>query len=440
MQERFESYIESQQLCTKEDKILLGISGGIDSMCLADLLIQSGYQVILAHCNFKLRGDESDGDEEFVTNYAKKHKLQLHKARFDTTAHAEKENISIQMAARQLRYDWFEQIRLNYNLDLIAVAHNADDQLETFFINLTRGTGIRGLSGIKTKNGVIIRPLLFAKRAEIENYIRGNNILFREDSSNASTKYARNKIRHELLPSLEELNPSFRSTLLATMNRLSDVENLFHYALDKLTKKLLSRKNNSIYISIPELKILDASHTVLYELLYPYGFNATQINTIMEALDSIPGKEFLSASYQLIKDREHLILEKKKEKETRRFYVEADQTEIHFPLKCRMHRQKIDEDFQIPRDPKITCIDSDLLDFPLILRKWRQGDYFCPLGMDNFKKVSDFFIDKKIPRPDKEKTWILESNGKIVWISGLRLDNRFKITDSSREALLIELL
>jgi len=439
MQTEFSKYIKEKNLCNKSNKILLGISGGIDSVCLFHLFRQEGYQISVAHCNFQLRGKESDDDEQFIRKLAEKYSIPYFTTRFDTIAIAKSEGISIQMAARDLRYDWFREIQNKYNYDYISIAHNSDDVIETFLINLSRGSGIKGFTGIKSKAGNIIRPLLFASRNSITKYITENNFEFREDSSNASLKYSRNIIRHEIIHLFESINPRFRETMLDNIERLKQVENIYSSTINQNVNRITEEKDNTKHINIEKLTELDSVSTYLHEVLNPIGFSNTQVNDIVKSLTGPSGKKFYSQTHRLIKDRQSLIVEEIRSKSQNKYYIDSSVENIEFPVNLEISEIEKDENFKIDKNQNIGLFDKDLLDFPLVLRKWENGDYFIPLGMENPKKISDFFIDNKFSISEKDNTWILESGGKIVWIVGFRIDNRFKITSKTRKILKLEL-
>lgn len=439
MLDRFQNYIQKNNLCLKTDKILLGVSGGIDSIIMFHLFRLSGYHFAVAHCNFRLREQESDEDEEFVENLAENFNIPFFNTRFNTKAIATDEGISIQMAARDLRYEWFEEIRKSKGYEYIAIAHNSDDQIETFIINLTRGTGIKGLTGIKNKSGKIIRPLLFASRKEILDFALQNSFLYREDSSNSSKKYARNLIRHDVISLLEKINPAFRQVMVENIKRLKETEQIFTQAILEKYKLVVSNLNNTILLNIEELKKLDPVETYLHEFLKPFGFSNTQVNDIVSVFDSEPGKQFITSTHRLIKDRENLILEEISVQPGKMFYINENDIKLEHPVALRIERIEIDDYFTIEKSSATGQFDLDKISFPLTIRKWQKGDYFMPLGMKNLKKVSDFFIDQKLSLSEKENTWILESGNKIVWIIGLRPDERFKVTSDTKSILKIHL-
>ncbi len=440
MQSDFQIFIDSNKLCNNTDRILLGISGGIDSICMFHLFRQLEFSIGIAHCNFQLRSDESEQDEIFVRNLANKYNIPFFSTRFETKEIAENEGISIQMAARDLRYDWFEEIRNKYDYNYIAIAHNKDDVIETFLINLTRGSGIKGFTGIKSKSGKIIRPLLFASRNVIEEYLNKNNFEYREDSSNSAVKYSRNLIRHEIIPLFEKINPSFRETIIENISRLKDTEKVYLDNISKTRESIVREENQRTLLNLEKLKQLYPLSTFLYEILKPFGFSGSQVNDIIESLDGISGKQFFSSTYRLIKDRTELIIEEISSINEKHYYIDVNTERFESPVKLNFSKFELNRDFKIIKDSQIGLFDLNKIEFPIILRKWEKGDYFMPLGMKNLKKVSDFFIDSKLSLSDKENAWILESENKIIWILGYRIDERFKITDITKNIFKIELL
>lgn len=438
MLKAFEQNIEQKQLIEKNQKVLLAISGGIDSMVLLHLFQRSVYDFGIAHCNFHLRGEESDNDEQFIRDTVSQFGFKAFFADFETEEYARLNGISIEMAARRLRYDYFEEIRIREGFDLIATAHHLDDLIETFFLNLSRKTGIHGLTGIKEKSGKLIRPLLFTGRAEIEEYAANHYLDYREDSSNTEVIYQRNFIRHKILPLFNELNPAFRKNLLAGIENLKDAEQVYMHFISEQENKVVLRNKDELTIDISKLLNTPFPKVLLLEVLSDFGFNASVVNDIYDSLNSESGKQFFSRSHRLVKDREQLFVSEIKNDEDRIYYIEEGDLELFQPFDLNI--EEIDtESFQIINNQNVACIDRGEVDFPLLIRKWKQGDYFQPLGMSGFKKVSDFFIDQKVPLHEKENTWLLCSGKKIVWIMGQRLDERFKITPKSRRVLKIEI-
>lgn len=440
MEQKFKKFIESNQLCLTTDRILLGVSGGIDSICMFHLFRELNYAIAIAHCNFQLRGSESDLDEEFVQDLAEQFDIPFFSQKFDTVEVSERQGISIQMAARDLRYEWFEEIRDTYNYNYIGIAHNSDDVVETFLINLSRGSGIKGFSGIKPKTGKIIRPILFASRHEIERFIDENNYAYREDSSNQSTKYSRNLVRHEIIPLFEKINPNFRSTVIENISKLKDTEEIYLKHITNIKETLIREKDGYLLIGLEKLSELNPLETILFELIKPFGFSAAQVKDIIKSFDSIPGKQFHSATHRIIRDREDLIIEELSSMHANNYYIDSQADIIENPIKLKITTTQIDDDFEIDKSRNIGYFDMDNIEFPLVLRKWEKGDYFMPLGMKNLKKLSDFFIDSKLSIAEKEKVWILESLNKIIWVMGYRIDERFKVNTTTKNLLIVEIV
>ena len=440
MHEKFLHNINKHNLCTKSDVILLGVSGGRDSVCMLHMFRKLNFRIAIAHCNFKLRGNEANQDELFVKDLAQKYNIPIHTIRFDTSDYAQSNGISIQMAARELRYNWFNRLQKEHKYNYTAIAHNKDDVIETFFINLTRGSGIKGFSGIKTKVNNIIRPLLFVSRNEITTFLNENNYNYRDDSSNSSVKYSRNLIRHEVIPLFEKINPGFRNTMLENIERLNQTEQIYNETVQKALGKIKVTKDNRLYINISDLKSLHPIETYMHELLSPFKFSATQINDIVCSLDSTSGKKFLSDTHRLIKDRTELVLEENISLAGLKYNIDFTDKTIETPLRIKTEKFEKTKQFALSTDKNIGLFDFDKLKFPLVLRRWNHGDSFIPLGMSGIKKLSDFFIDQKFSLIKKENIWILESDNKIVWIVGVRIDNRFKITEKTKEIFKLKLL
>lgn len=439
MIEEFYTYIKKENLIDSGDRVLLTISGGIDSMTMLDLFMKSNLKFSLAHCNFSLRGAESDGDQEFLERFVLNNKLELFSKRFDTVEFAKKNNISIQMAARDLRYTWFNKIADEYGFTKIATAHNLNDVVETFFINLTRGTGIHGLTGIKPKNNNIIRPLLFAKRKQIKKYSFENNVSYREDSSNAETKYLRNAIRHKIIPVLEELNPSFIDSVGHTTTILKSAEDSFNKHINEIKKDVISTENGSIFLSIDRLTELDINPALLFELLNPYGFTFDTITRLLRAIKSQPGKVFYSHTHKLVIDRKSLIIQELSTIESEEYLIAENQEELKYPLELSLKQIEVDEAFSIVRNRSVATFDADKLCFPLKLRRWKHGDIFHPFGMKGKKKLSDYFTDQKLSIIAKENIWILCCGEEIIWVVNHRSDNRYMVTKNTKRVLQIEL-
>jgi tRNA(Ile)-lysidine synthase len=433
MKNKVQQFITEKSLFIREDKLILGISGGADSVCLMHVFLELGYSFELAHCNFNLRREESDADEYFVQELAKEHQLKIHVKQFDTLVYAAENKISTQMAARDLRYAWFEKLRIKSSAKYLAIAHHANDDVETFFINLVRGSGLKGFLGIKEKNNAIVRPLLSVSRLEIEQYLKDRGLVFREDSSNASVKYLRNKIRHELIPLLAQMNPSIQQTVKDEMRILEGVAQIYASKVEEVRKDLTQEKNGIVQLEISALLALNPLHSYLYELLSAYGFYA--VEAISKALQGQSGKQFFSSTHQLVVDRENIFISLLN-KENEIFEITEKTISLVHPLVINF---KVIADKTIIYDNNIAQLDVDKLKFPLTLRKWKEGDKFMPLGMKKFKKLSDFFIDSKFSIIDKQEQWLLCSGVDIVWVLGCRIDERYKLESNTKKVYIAQL-
>ena len=426
-------HIDSRLPFIKGKKILLGISGGLDSMVLGYLFKELGYDLTLAHVNFKLRGNNSDEDESFVTQWAQDNNLPLFKTSFDTNLISKDRKISIEMAARDLRYDWFNKLTEDYEFDYIAVAHHLNDNIETVLMNLSRGTGIKGLTGMSDVNGKIIRPLLQISRNEIEEFATDFELDWREDLSNADTVFKRNKIRHNLVPVFEQLNPSFVDSFIKTIDNLRQTELIQDAYLKNVNYSFWKELDEVVEINIAKLKEITAYETVLREKLKYYGFN--NVEDVINGFELESGKEYFSATHRIVKDRNKLILEEIREQKENVFYINGKTIELIYPIHLQL--KKLDK-FDENSNTSIAQLDRLKLKFPLKLRKWEEGDFFYPQGMKGKKKLSKYFKDEKFSLIDKENQWLLVSDNKIVWIIGKRLDERFKVVDSTKEILRVE--
>ncbi|MDD4777811.1 MAG: tRNA lysidine(34) synthetase TilS [Fermentimonas sp.] len=431
---KVQKFIQKEKLLPQTAKIIVGLSGGMDSMVLLDLLVLSGYHCIAAHCNFHLRADESDRDAEFVRKWCKSTDVPFTSIDFDTSEYAEDRKISIEMAARELRYEWFEALRKQYEADAIAVAHHKDDSVETVLLNLIRGTGIKGLTGISPKNGHIVRPLLCVSRSDIEDYITEREIPYVTDSTNDQDIYLRNYIRINIIPRLQAVNPSVKESILRTSLNVSEAEKVYSESIRR-SIEILFRDNK---INIAQLKETASPQSVLFELLSPLGFSVSTIEDVFQSMDSTPGKVFYSENYRLIKDRLYFILENNKnESDSKDYYlIENNTDEIIIPVNLIFSKES--SPVKINKNKRFLYADADKLKFPLILRKWQAGDWFIPFGMNGRKKLSDYFTDQKYSLKDKQEVWLLLSEDDLVWIVGERSDERFKITDESKNIFIIE--
>lgn len=435
MQKKIQTYIQKNQLLNTEGKIIVGVSGGIDSVVLLHVLKSLGYDCVIAHCNFHLRMEESNRDEEFVRNMAKVMKLPFYNVDFETIKYSDEHKISIEMAARDLRYAWFYKLLRELDAQAIAVAHHADDSIETMLMNLVRGTGLRGLTGIQPRNQKVVRPLLCCSRSELEDYLILHDLEHIEDSTNSSNDYQRNKFRNEVLPLLTEINPSVRETLYRTLEHFEGNMAVYQQAIDKIEELVVEKTDDTIKMDIQRIKQQVHVPTVMYELLYPYGFSTSLIEQITERLDAESGKMFFSDSHRLVKDRKYLIISPKQLESDDYYPILLTDKIIYFPINLHINKLRVTTDFLISKKNDCIHLDVDTLTFPLYLRRWKEGDSFFPFGMTKRKKVSDFFIDSKLSLLEKEQSWLLISGNEIVWIVGQRMDNRFKVKTETTDVL-----
>lgn len=435
MLEKFQNHIIQNFDFLIGKRLLLATSGGLDSMIMVDLFHKLSFDMAIAHCNFQLRGIESFEDQKFVQNYANANEIDVFTTQFDTTTFAKDFKLSIQVAARELRYSWFYELLETKKYDYILTAHHADDNLETFAINLIRGTGLEGLTGIPAQNGNIIRPFLIFSRQEIEQYANENNLEWREDSSNTSDKYLRNKIRHNLVPVLKELNPDFLSSFLKTQAYLQESKTMAEDASILVYQQVAIQQGEEIHFDLNKLKKLPNYKSYLYQWLNEFKFSAWE--DIYDLVDGQSGKQVFSDGFRLLKDRDSLILcPINNDDEIEEYYIFKDQKEINIPLNLSFLKVT---DTSIVSNTTI-FVDEDKLWFPLVLRRWKHGDKFQPTGMEGkSKKVSKFFKDNKLSLIEKENSWILCSDNQIVWIVGFRQDERFKIGNRTKKILKIQL-
>ncbi len=433
MLSKFEKHVASYFPFLKGKKLLLAVSGGIDSMVLMRLCIEMKMDISVAHCNFTLRGDESDTDEDFVKSQTDKLQIPIFIKKFDTKKIAEKEKSSIQVVARNLRYEWFNTLLINNDYDYILTAHHLDDSLETFLINFTRGSGLNGLTGIPQQNVSIVRPLLPFSRTEIEIFAKENKVEWREDTSNASDKYLRNKLRHDVIPMLKELNPSLLYSFENTISNLQQAQSLVDDATRIVYRKVVTDINFQKRINLTELIQLPNYNAYLYQWLEPLGFSDWE--SINDLATAQSGKQIHSQNHTLLKDRNFLIVFAKQESEkTTLFLIEKEQKEVKFPLKVKF----CNVDDISNQATNTIFVDEDKLQFPLVIRKWQEGDWFYPHGLNGKKKLSKFFKDEKYSLLDKSEAWLLCSNNQIVWIIGDRQDDRFKVTETTTKILKIK--
>jgi len=433
---KFQKHLSQNLPFLANKKLLLAISGGIDSMVLLDLFKESDFEIAIAHCNFQLRGQESDDDQRFIENYSKENTIPLFVTQFDTKAFAEDFKLSIQVAARELRYKWFYELLESNDYDYVLTAHHADDNIETFLINLSRGSGLEGFTGIPILNDKTVRPLLNFGREEIVSYAKENHIKWREDSSNASDKYLRNKIRQEIVPVLKKLNPNLLSSFQGTVENLQQSMSLVDDASRIVYRKVVLDEENQKKINLKELLQLPNYKAYLYQWLNPFGFKAW--NDIYNLVDSQSGKQIFSEGFKLLKDRDYLILSPQTEiDQEEKYLIGEEDKEVNFHIKlsfCKISNTSNGSN-------KTIFVDQNKLKYPLVLRRWKEGDVFYPLGMNGkSKKVSKFFKDEKFSLIEKENTWLLCSDGQVVWIVGIRQDERFKIEKTTKQIVQIALL
>ena len=420
-----------------KSKLLIANSGGVDSMVASYILKELGFMIALAHCNFNLRGGDSDKDAVFVKNWAQKNNIYCHSKSFKTKEFAQRKKLSVQVAARQLRYNWFDNLLVEENYDYLITAHHANDNLETVLFNFTRGTGFKGLLGIPAKNNKIIRPFLPFSREEIENFAHKNNIQWREDKSNASAKYTRNRIRHKIIPVLEYLNPNLIKTFNSNQLYLKGVDSILSDKISEVKKEVVNTlPDGNKSLNIVKLRGLSNPQAYLYQILSEYGFTAWE--DMADLLTAQSGKQIYSKTHRLLKDRDLLILSLIDESNTTNIYEieNLDRPFANEDLNLSFETLSV-SDPNFKTDKSCIFVDRQKINLPLKVRRWQKGDYFYPFGMQNKKKLSAFFKDQKMTLIDKEKTWLLCSDEAIVWIIGHRLDNRFRITENTKEVLKI---
>ena len=428
------NYIAVQKLFQPEQKVLLAVSGGIDSMVMVHLFQQTNFKFAIAHCNFQLRGKASDEDQVLVEGMAKKWELPCFIKSFETEAYAKKRGISIQMSARDLRRAWFGELLKNDGFAVIAMAHHLNDSLETVLFNLAKGTGISGLKGILPKNENYIRPLMFATREMIFDYAQKNRISWREDKSNISVKYQRNLIRHKVVPELKKINPGLEDTLSHSLEKIAASERVYRIAIQQFKQKLIEKTVDGIRIEKGKLKKIDEAQIILFELIDVYGFNFQQVKDMLSAIGGQPGKSFYTHDYQLNIDRRYLFISKKRDEKSVEVFINEDTAQIE-AHELQLKFEKVDvKAVNFSDDNYRIFLDHEKLSFPLVLREWRKGDRFQPLGMKHKKKLSDFMIDEKIPLNLKNQVRVLCSGDDLVWVLGHRIDDRYKITRQTKLA------
>lgn len=439
LQEQLMLNITANSLWKKDDTLYLACSGGLDSVVLAHLLSGLGYTFTIVHCNFQLRGAESERDEHFVRSLAHQFAAPVVVKKFDTALEMELSGKGVQETARDLRYKWFKQIIQADNSSKqkwLLTAHHADDQVETIFMHFFRGTGLLGLQGMKTKTDFIIRPLLFAERKMLEQYAAENGLSWVEDSSNATEDYTRNFIRHNIIPRLQEVYPSVKSSVIENGKRFEEMGLLYQQKVNEVIKRLLEKHDNGFAIPVNKLKHVVPLDTVMFEIFSAFGFGAQQVTELKKLFHASSGKYMLSSSHRVLRNRDWLLIEPIQQSEQAVKLVEHTNTQIKID-DTLISFQEVAVDTPIPANSMYAMLNLKKLKFPLLVRKWKQGDYFYPLGMNKKKKLSRFMTDLKLSLTEKEHQWVIESDKKIVWVIGRRIDDRFKINDSTSPKLLI---
>ncbi|MFC5407962.1 tRNA lysidine(34) synthetase TilS [Larkinella bovis] len=442
LREQFVRFIREQQLFDPAERVLLTVSGGLDSVVLAELFRLAGFQYGIAHANFRLRGDESERDAVFVQSLAERHQVPFHTRPLEAQAEVDRTGVSIQMAARRLRYEWFEEVAVSFDYQYIATAHHQDDVLETVLLNLVRGTGLTGLRGIPVRQGRVIRPLWFADRLSIEQYARQHQLSWREDSSNASDYYRRNQLRHQVVPIFKNLNPSLLQTLQTTVERLQSADKLVDQELASSWQALAENRPDGVALPIQPLTQLPEWAFRLSEWLKPYGFQYARMGPIVEAVRSAGfGQVFYSDTHTVVRDRGFLVIESRHPTVLPELVLnELTRSEIKVGTQYVLRIEQLEHTpgFRIPSDPHIGCFDAEQLTWPLRIRPWREGDRFRPLGLKGSQSVGDFLTNRKVSVAERRAAIVLMSNHQIVWLIGYRPDDRFRITDQTRQILKIE--
>jgi tRNA(Ile)-lysidine synthase len=445
LEELFKDFIEQEKLFSAKDRLLVAVSGGVDSVVACELLHRGGFSFAVAHCNFQLRGEESERDEQFVRALADKYKAQVYVRKFDTKKEAEENKTSIQVAARRLRYDWFREIleseewsQSSGAKNYLVTAHHRDDNVETVLMNFFKGTGIAGLHGILPKKEHIVRPLLFIGKEEIRLFAKTENLDWVEDSSNSSDKYSRNYFRHQVIPLVENIYAETAQNLSDNIERFRDIEILYNNSVAKQKKKLLVQNGKEWQIPALKLAQTPAGKTILFEILQPFNFSAAQTPEVWNLLQSESGKYVDSSTHRVLKNRNWLVISSLATEQAQIIVIEANDETITFAEGKLTFKRGANK--EINASPGVAKLDASQITFPLLLRKWKQGDYFYPLGMQKKKKISRFLIDQKVSLTDKGKVWVLEMNKKIVWVVGMRIDDRFKMGERTGEVLEIAFL
>lgn len=438
----FIDIIQQQNLFSKRDKLILAVSGGIDSVVICELCKQAGFDFVIAHCNFQLRGEESERDENFVKDLGKKYRVDVLVKKFDTDEYAKKNKLSIQEAARELRYNWFQELVNNKRNDAaihLLTAHHADDNVETVLMNFFRGTGLHGVTGMPAALNYIKRPLLGFSREEIVQFARENKLEHIEDSSNQSSRYTRNFFRNEIIPAISKVYPQVKENLQDNISRFKEIEKLYKISVGEIMNRLLKKKGNEIHIPVKQLMQFN-NRALIYEIIADYGFSEKQVDEVIKLSESESGHYIQSPAnnYRIIRHRHWFIISPTSPIVSENIIIEENTRKVEFSgglLKLEITGNRKPE-----TGNNIASLDVEEITFPMLLRKWKTGDYFYPLGMKKKKKLSRFFIDNKLSKTEKEKIWVIEMNKKIIWVVGQRIDERFKVTDKTKEILKINLI
>jgi tRNA(Ile)-lysidine synthase len=435
----FQEYSKKEKLFSATDGLLLAVSGGLDSVVLLDLCSRAGNDLVAAHCNFGLRGEESQRDEAFVRELAAGYGIEAVVQHFDTAGFAASHRVSVQVAARELRYPWFSEVAAGRRLRYVVTAHHQDDNIETLLMNFFKGTGIAGLRAMLPKQGLVVRPLLFAGREAIRAYALERGLRWIEDSSNISDKYTRNYFRHQVIPLVAQAYPGVLDSLADNLGRFREIEAIYRMAMDGKKKKLLEYRGNEVHIPVLKLAQSEALGTLLYEILLPYGFSPQQAGACKELLDSASGRYVASATHRVLKNRRWLIITPLETTVATNVLVEDGDCLVAFAGGAlRLQRQAEERVGGLDQGPRVALLDASAVRFPLLLRPWKTGDYFYPLGMRKKKKLARFFIDNKLSVAQKEKVWVVEMDKKIVWVVGMRIDDRFRVGAGTKEVVRIE--
>ncbi len=438
--QRFQKNWLQKKFADSEQQVLLAVSGGIDSMVMAELSLKSNIRFAIAHCNFQLRGTASDMDEQLVRNWADKNSVVFHTAKFDTKQKCEEWKKGVQETARILRYEWLDTVCKENKYSKVVTAHHANDNVETLVMNLFKGTGIAGMHGIPEVSDSAIRPLLFATRDDIVIYAKENGVPYRDDASNATDDYLRNSVRHNIIPALQQIFPNAVVHANESIRRFADAEVLYRRTIEAEKKKLIEKRGKDLYLPVLKLQKREALEAIVYEVFKEYGFSSAQMPFIIQLIAADSGKYVESESHRVIKNRQFLIITAKSTSETDHITIEGVPCIISvngYKLKFNIENKPT----VISSEPNVAFIDTRNISFPIVLRKWHTGDYFYPLGMGmKKKKLSKLFIDLKIPVHQKEHTWLVECQKRIAWVTGLRLDERFKVKESTEQVLRIEMI